>query len=416
MTFPAAELDRVKAIPISQTVGRDVIWDASKSNFSAGDHWACCPFHAERTASFHVDDRRGTYKCFGCGAAGDGIKYLIERHGLSFVEAVELLGGRADAPELDPADEARRQAERAARLAASETAENTFREEERRKAFRIWQAGRGFITSPGNLLYLHGRGLSAPEGAPLRYLAECPYWLPPLKKGDKPVLIYSGPAMLAAITGPDGRFLGVHMTWFDRDRPGAKLELAHPVTGAALPAKKIRGSKKRGWILLHDPRRVGQTFRRLVIGEGIETVRSVWQAELGVRGQARLATTGYAASVDLQHLGGKAVGTVKHPSMSVTTCAGQLRASKVPGPDPHPSDERALILPDTVVEVLMLGDGDSDRFTAEQVHRRAAKRWTQPGRTIRSAWADDDTDFNDPLRGLAVSGTRAGADSGLGAP
>ncbi|AXS40985.1 CHC2 zinc finger domain-containing protein [Breoghania sp. L-A4] len=410
MTFSSAELDRIKAIPISQTVGRDVSWDASKSNVSAGDHWACCPFHAERTASFHVDDRRGTYKCFGCGAAGDGITYLMERHGLSFVGAVELLGGRADAPPPDPEDEARRQADRAALQVASDKAENAFREEERRKAYRIWKAGRGFVTSPGNLLYFHGRGLTAPEDAPLRYLHECPYWLPPLKKGERPVLIYSGPAMLAAITGPDGRFLGVHMTWFDKDRPGAKLSLAHPVTGEDLPAKKIRGSKKRGWILLHDPRRYGQAFQRLVIGEGIETVRSVWQAELRVRGQARLATTGYAASVDLQHLGGKAVATVKHPTMTVTTSTGQVRASRVPGPEPHPNDERALMLPETIVEVMMLGDGDSDRFTAEQVHLRAAKRWMQPGRRIRSAWADDDEDFNDPLR---RPGKRADAESEL---
>jgi DNA primase len=53
-----------------------------------------CPFHAEKTPSFHVDPAKGFYKCFGCGKAGDVITFVRETEQLSFTEAVEALGRR----------------------------------------------------------------------------------------------------------------------------------------------------------------------------------------------------------------------------------------------------------------------------------------------------------------------------------
>ena len=50
-----------------------------------------CPFHSEKTPSFHVDSLKGFYHCFGCGAHGDAIKFLIENGNLTFLEAVEKL-------------------------------------------------------------------------------------------------------------------------------------------------------------------------------------------------------------------------------------------------------------------------------------------------------------------------------------
>ncbi len=50
-----------------------------------------CPFHSEKTPSFHVDALKGFYHCFGCGAHGDAIKFLIENGNLTFLEAVEKL-------------------------------------------------------------------------------------------------------------------------------------------------------------------------------------------------------------------------------------------------------------------------------------------------------------------------------------
>jgi DNA primase len=53
-----------------------------------------CPFHQEKTPSFHVDPDKGFYKCFGCGKAGDVISFVRETEQLSFTEAVETLGRR----------------------------------------------------------------------------------------------------------------------------------------------------------------------------------------------------------------------------------------------------------------------------------------------------------------------------------
>ncbi|WQT64025.1 DNA primase [Helicobacter pylori] len=50
---------------------------------------ACCPFHDERTASFIVSPEKNIYKCFGCGASGDALKFLQEYQKISFIEAVE---------------------------------------------------------------------------------------------------------------------------------------------------------------------------------------------------------------------------------------------------------------------------------------------------------------------------------------
>ena len=55
---------------------------------------ACCPFHDEKSPSFNVSSTKQFYHCFGCGASGDAIKFLMEYDGLSFVEAVEALASQ----------------------------------------------------------------------------------------------------------------------------------------------------------------------------------------------------------------------------------------------------------------------------------------------------------------------------------
>ena len=53
-----------------------------------------CPFHEERTPSFSVEPTEKLYHCFGCGVGGDVIKFVEEKDGLSFTEAVEMLADR----------------------------------------------------------------------------------------------------------------------------------------------------------------------------------------------------------------------------------------------------------------------------------------------------------------------------------
>lgn len=58
---------------------------------SGNNHWACCPFHHEKTPSFKVDGQKGLFYCFGCGISGDSIRFLMEYENLAFTEAVEYL-------------------------------------------------------------------------------------------------------------------------------------------------------------------------------------------------------------------------------------------------------------------------------------------------------------------------------------
>ncbi len=108
MNLPPGFLDDLRTrTSLSQVVGRKVTWDARKSNAGKGDLWAPCPFHQEKTASFHVDDRKGFYYCFGCHAKGDAVTFVKETENVGFMEAVEILAREAGMPmpERDPVAE-----------------------------------------------------------------------------------------------------------------------------------------------------------------------------------------------------------------------------------------------------------------------------------------------------------------------
>ncbi|WP_439121857.1 DNA primase [Marivita sp.] len=105
MSLPPNFLDELRTrISLSQVVGRKVLWDTRKSNQAKGDMWAPCPFHQEKSASFHVDDRKGYYYCFGCQAKGDAISFVRESENVGFMEAIEILAAEAgmQMPERDP--------------------------------------------------------------------------------------------------------------------------------------------------------------------------------------------------------------------------------------------------------------------------------------------------------------------------
>ena len=105
MSLPPGFLEELRArISVTQVVGRKVSWDLKKSNQTKGDMWAPCPFHQEKTASFHVDDQKGFYYCFGCHAKGDAIAFVKETENVNFIEAVEILAKEAglQMPEQDP--------------------------------------------------------------------------------------------------------------------------------------------------------------------------------------------------------------------------------------------------------------------------------------------------------------------------
>lgn len=78
------------ATDIVALVGRSV-----KLRKAGTNYLGLCPFHNERTPSFNVSPSRGTYHCFGCGAGGSAIRFVMEHDGMSFVEAVKRLADAA---------------------------------------------------------------------------------------------------------------------------------------------------------------------------------------------------------------------------------------------------------------------------------------------------------------------------------
>ena len=57
-------------------------------------HWGCCPFHAEKTASFKVDPATQLWHCFGCGLGGDAYGFLMRAENVDFLDAVRILADR----------------------------------------------------------------------------------------------------------------------------------------------------------------------------------------------------------------------------------------------------------------------------------------------------------------------------------
>lgn len=71
----------------------DIARTAGVKLYRIGNSWkGLCPFHKEKTPSFHVSDMRGTFKCFGCGAHGDAIDFVMLTHNVDFRRACEILG------------------------------------------------------------------------------------------------------------------------------------------------------------------------------------------------------------------------------------------------------------------------------------------------------------------------------------
>lgn len=108
-----------------------------------------CPFHKERSPSFTVDPAKGFYHCFGCGAGGDAFKFVMEVHGLSFPEALELLARRVGVqlPErrgTPKVDRSRRRVLLEVTRAAAIFFRRALKEDPGATAARDYLRGRGF--------------------------------------------------------------------------------------------------------------------------------------------------------------------------------------------------------------------------------------------------------------------------------
>lgn len=190
-----------------------------------------CPFHVENTPSFRVNDTKGAYHCFGCGAHGDVLDYVMAAEGLHFMSAVRWLEGSADLPQANPAIRERdERIERQARVAAIATAQAQ------------WRAAHSIAGTPAEL-YLRSRGIVAPVPPSIRF-GRVPLWR------DKKTGIDGRPfpALIAACQDVEGKVVGVQRVFLTED--GRKAPIANPklslgrVRGCALrlgpPARSVR--------------------------------------------------------------------------------------------------------------------------------------------------------------------------------
>jgi hypothetical protein len=92
-------------------------------------------------------------------------------------------------------------------------------------------------------------------------------------------------------------------------------------------------------------------------------------------------------------MAGKSAEPVRHPTWK----DGRGRTRRVPGPKPDLAAP-SIIIPESVDDLVLLGDGDSDRFLTQCALARATARYSRAGRVVRTAWAPDGMDFNDIVR------------------
>jgi DNA primase len=143
MRLPDSFLEELRArTPLAALVGRRVKLARS------GRHWkACCPFHTEKSPSFYVYE--DGYHCFGCGAHGDAIGFVMQSQGATFMDAVEMLAGEAGLEVPKPSAEAAQAEQRRLDLHGVLEA-----------AARLYQRALHAPQGEAALAYLRRRGLS----------------------------------------------------------------------------------------------------------------------------------------------------------------------------------------------------------------------------------------------------------------
>ncbi|XUM25067.1 DUF7146 domain-containing protein (plasmid) [Bradyrhizobium oligotrophicum S58] len=345
----------------------------------------------KRNGRFEIFEDGASWACAVCCDGGDVIKLVQLVEGVDFKAAVDRLGGvRAIDPEVAQRLAAAREAKQKKRDAEAAV----YREAERKRLHDWWLAS-GELRGTPAARYLEGRGLDLPATLPgLRFHPEMPYFHGDViddfgRKSAR--VVHRGPAMLGAFfVDIDQQFGGLHITWIDDGDPPRKIALPDPdEPGELLPAKKMRGSKSGAYILIAPAAGVP---RRLIIGEGIETVLAVHTAL--VRAGREISDTACWAAGDLGNLAGPHAENVPHPALKLPSG----RPQRQPGPVPDMT-KPGLPIPDEVTELILLGDGDSEPVLTSHAMTRAARRYAKPGRTIRIAMAPAGMDFNDLLQG-----------------
>jgi len=243
----------------------DLASKVTKLNKLKGEYLGLCPFHTEKTPSFTVVPEKGFYHCFGCGAHGSALDFVMATENLSFVDAVTVLAQQAGlAVPGDPAPIKRKELKPVVVNKKSIEEEGKDREKRRKSAYKRWANGIDLKGSLGETYLVEGRGIpetTVRNALSLRFSPDAEYWE---KTTDGYQVIHRGPALLAAMQWPDDKFAALHTTFLKDDGSG-KLSLYKPDgSGQKYPAKKVSGLARGAAI------RLTPAAAHMYVGEGIE--------------------------------------------------------------------------------------------------------------------------------------------------
>ena len=275
----------------------DIIDEHVPLKKGGANYMACCPFHKEKSASFSVSPHKQFYHCFGCGAHGSAIGFIMEYQGLSFTEAVQYLAdrigmavpktrGREEAPEV-----------RQARKKKQQTLEETT------EAAAVFYAGR-LKQDARAQAYLSQRGLS-PDIIEHYGLGYSPDGWQPLAQIFQPypntALVESGMVIekdgkhydrfrdriMFPIRNPRGQVIGFGGRVLDKGEP---KYLNSPETPLFDKGRNLYG--------LHEGRAAIKEAGRILVVEGYMDVVALAQFGLGY-GVAALGTATTADHIKL---------------------------------------------------------------------------------------------------------------------
>jgi DNA primase len=240
-------MERIQSEAIERARQRlDVILGDVPHRREGREFAGCCPFHNEKTPSFYIVPDKAMFHCFGCGAHGDAISYVMRRRGLNFMEAVAELNGTPLTPASTNVLKRARRDDRPDDIAAARA---------------IWAEA-----SP-ELYYV--RTYLASRGLSMRYP------IPPSIR-EHPALYCNErhapfPAMIAAFKDSTGHITAIQRTWID----GADAYIPGNPKGTRLAdaKKRTRGEMRDGCI------RLAPAAPLMGLAEGTESAMSARELE-----------------------------------------------------------------------------------------------------------------------------------------
>ena len=218
------------------------------------EHVGLCPFHEEKTPSFFVNEKKGLYQCFGCGACGDIIDFAQNAYRLTFSQAVKMLAGDDVLPQIT-----------ASSASTKEDPDQGNRNS--RYAIDIWRNSQP-ISGTIAETYLRNRAITVQLPDTLRFH--------PFTK-HTPSSLYL-PAMVAAVVvSPSRQIIAVHRTFLKPDGSG---KIPHSRDKTMLGPCKGGAARLMAW-----------SGGPLIVSSGIETSLSVLQMT-GIATWAALSDSG----------------------------------------------------------------------------------------------------------------------------